>query len=404
MTLRKVGVAVVAVVVMVVIGPLTLGGSAGATTSSETTTVSTSGCAPGWSLPPSGVVSLAVNNEAHVTVDTELVDRANGAIVAALKELGPGTTRSLDASLQRGIYELVCIFDNPTGTSISTPYHYRHSSPQSVTTGVTASSATPAVQPITAAELAGPVAKYEKYVAGQIGVLESQVVNLQSDISQNNEAQAKIDWLAAELTFSGIGGTYGALGPLQDEINGLPFGLEGGVNNPGFVGLHKIEDMLWSGQPTTAIEPFTNDLVQAVNQLHVLWATGPMTPNLLSTRAHEILEDAQRDTLSGNDDFGSESSLARAWAEMQGEQVILNDLHIVIDERSPKLFSTAEADLNSVDRTIQSAKVSGEWVPLSSITVEQREQIDAAIDQALETLSQIPDLLEVQQFTDGQGT
>jgi high-affinity iron transporter len=365
--------------------------------------VTSSACAPGWALPASGNVALEVEDKAPVTVDVELVESKGGGIVAALKELGPGTTLPLVASLARGSYRLRCTYDNGHGVSIAKPYVTHWSEAVTVAAGVASSSATPAAIPTTAAEMAGPVAKYDAYVAGQIKVLQSEVTTMEQDINAKNTAQAEADWVRAELTFSGIGGTYGAVGSLENAINGLAGGFAGGAYSSQFQGLHKVEYLLWSGQPATTIEPYVNNLIVAINGLSLKWAQGVMTPNQLSTRAHEILEDALRDTLSGDDDEGSGQSIAIVWADLQGEYVVLNLLSGIIDHRAPKLVPVVEAELRTLGQALQATKVAGQWVPLASLTTLQDEQIDAATDQALETLSAIPDLLEVQQFTDGQG-
>ena len=216
-----------------------------------------------------------------------------------------------------------------------------------------ASSATPSVVPATTAEMAHPVAEYDAYVAGQITTLQSEVSALTADVGSDNLAQAKVDWLAAELTFSGIGGTYGAVGGLENDINGLPGGFAGGATNQQFLGLHKIEYLLWSGQPAAAIEPYLNDLTESVARLQTLWSGGVMTPNQLSTRAHEVLEDALRDTLSGGDDEGADASLAIVAADVQGDQVILGYLRPAIDRRTAKLVPTAESEITVLDDALE---------------------------------------------------
>jgi high-affinity iron transporter len=395
----RAAVVVVAVAAAIGASASTAGPAAAAT--NETVVVTDSACAPGWSLPASGTVSLGVDNETSVTVDAELIDKANGGIVAALKELGPRTTLPLDARLRHGSYRLQCIYDHRH--SAGPPFVHRLSDVATVTGGVPPSSATPAVVPTTAAEMAGPVAEYDKYVAGQITVLQSEVSALTADITSGDVTQAKADWLATELTFSGIGGTYGAVGGLENDINGLPGGFAGGAASQQFLGLHKIEYLLWSGQPASAIEPYVNDLADSVSRLQTLWSGGVMTPNQLSTRAHEVLEDALRDTLSGDDDEGANASLATVAADVQGDQVILGDLRPVIDRRTPKLLPAAESEIDVLDGALNATMVGGQWPALASITSTQTERIDGAVGQVLETLSAVPDLLEVQQFTNGIG-
>ena len=184
---------------------------------------------------------------------------------------------------------------------------------------------------------------------------------------------------------------------------GYPGGFAGGATNQQFLGLHKIEYLLWSGQPAAAIEPYLNDLTESVARLQTLWSGGVMTPNQLSTRAHEVLEDALRDTLSGGDDEGADASLAIVAADIQGDQVILGDLRPAIDRRTAKLVPTAESEITVLDDALKSTMVGGQWPALASLTSTQTQQIDGAVGQVLETLSPIPDLLEIQGFTNGVG-
>ena len=78
-------------------------------------------------------------------------------------------------------------------------------------------------------------------------------------------------------------------------------GLEGGVSNPRFAGLHKIEYGLWSGAAPRSLVGTADQLEVAVRKLRDVLPGASITPLEYATRAHEILEDAQRDLLSGAD-------------------------------------------------------------------------------------------------------
>ncbi len=385
-------------VLAVVLGSMgvTAGAQAAASASTvETVTVTTSSCVAHWSVPASGVATFSVANRSTIAVDAELTVRDSGDIVGDVRILGPGTERTVGVRLRRGTYQWVCVYDH---------LQTLHSASRRVSVGVPKSGATPELIPTTAAEMAGPQSAYDAYVTGQLQTLQTQVAALATDIAQGNVTQAKSDWLPAELTYSAIGGLYGNIGPLQDEINGLAAGHPGGETTTTWHGLHKIEYLLWHGRPAATVAPYAAALGSDVQQLAVLWSSEhPLTANLLSTRAHEILEDTQRDVLSGDDDYGSGTSLAQATADLQGDQVVLGDLKGLLDQRAPRLLPVAEPELHSLAQAIQSTKVNGQWVPLSALTPTERETINADIGQVLETLAPIPDLLEVQRFADDPG-
>ena len=323
----------------------------------QSVTVGPSSCIATWTLPSTGVATFSVWNRTDVATVAELTNARNGDVIGDLRNLGPGTHRPVGVRLARGPYRWLCRYDR-AGT--------RTSSTRSVTIGVSNGTATPQFVPTTAQEMAGPLAKYNGYVESQLGVFQGEVAALSSDINSGNLAAAKTDWLKAELTWDTIGALYGNIGKLQDDINGTAAGHPAGTATPTWNGLHRVEYLLWGGQPAAAIEPYMNNLTQFVGDLIVLWdTTHPLTANLMSTRAHEMLEDAQRDVMSGNDNYGSGTSLEQVAADIQGDKVILNDLAHLLDQRDPKLVTAADKGLQSLTSALNATKVATQWVPLT---------------------------------------
>jgi hypothetical protein len=115
----------------------------------------------------------------------------------------------------------------------------------------------------------------------------------------------------------------------------------------------------------------------------------------LPLRTHEILEDALRDELSGDDDYGSGTDMASVEADVDGTRELLSLLAPLLDQRAPDLVSTVTSELNTLDTALAAARVNGQWVEVADVPLAQREQVDGAIGQALETLDLVPELLQV---------
>ena len=62
-------------------------------------------------------------------------------------------------------------------------------------------------------------------------------------------------------------------------------------------------------------------------------------PTNLPLRAHEIIEDAIRDHLSGIDDEGAGAAYAMTYADTQVDKIVLAELASLIDARSPGLVA-----------------------------------------------------------------
>ncbi len=111
-------------------------------------------------------------------------------------------------------------------------------------------------------------------------------------------------------------------------------------------------------------------------------------------RPHEVLEDALRDSLTGDDDDGSHTDLDSIEADVSVTRYLLGLLAPLLQPRAPQLVGTARRELTYLDAVI-SRSASDDGVAVATLPRLQRERVDAATDAALETLSRIPDLLRI---------
>ena len=79
-------------------------------------------------------------------------------------------------------------------------------------------------------------------------------------------------WRAAYTTYLHLGAVYlvGPVATLNQEIDGTANGLEGGVSNPHFAGLHKIEYGLWTGASPRSLVGTVDRLEGAVGRLRAI--------------------------------------------------------------------------------------------------------------------------------------
>jgi high-affinity iron transporter len=252
-------------------------------------------------------------------------------------------------------------------------------------------------KPVTAGELAGPNQQYQAYAARQLADLAQAVTRIRTDLRAQDMAAARQDWLTAQLDWERVGASYDSFGPLGLAVDGLPDGLPGGVGDVHFTGLHRLEYGLWHGQSAAALLPVAATLASNVALVQQNLASQALAgdPQNLPIRAHEILEDALRDHLSGLDDQGAGAAFAETYADVQVTQAVLGYLAPLINDRQPGLPEIAGDQLNILQQALLATRVNGQWESLGTASLTARENVDAAIDAALETLSAVPDLLEV---------
>jgi hypothetical protein len=247
----------------------------------------------------------------------------------------------------------------------------------------------------------GPLIAYRGYVTQQLSTVRSDAGALAGAISAGDVALAESDWLNAHMAWLELGqddGAYGCFGELGGEIDGTAAGLLGGAASSQFTGLHKIEFDLWTDGNRTAAAADTAALQQLLTALVAV----PLGTELPTTqtgaanwvlRPHEILEDAMRDTLTGDDDYGSGTGLASIAADVSATEKLLGLLAPVLDPLAPHLIPRASGRLSAVLTAVDQGEVNGGWVAVNDLSTTTREQLDAAVGAALETLAPIPDLL-----------
>jgi high-affinity iron transporter len=362
---------------------------AAASNAADAVTVSKTECAPEFTSAQSGSQTFTVANNSGMAGEINL-DNAAGAVVGEIETLGPGTTAPLSADLGNGTYTFVCLMGSQSATS---------SQQVQVTAKTAAGGPAPvAVKPVTVAELTPPNKLYQAYAAAQLKDLAGEVATIKTDLGKKDIAQAKTDWLAAQLDWERVGASYDSFGDLGLAVDGLPTGFVKGVNDPGFTGLHRLEYGLWHGQSAAELLSVTDVLAKNVATVQKDLTSDDLAgdPTQLPLRVHEIIEDALRDHLSGIDDEGGNAAYAQTWADTQVDRVVLGEESALINDRDPGLVATAQSELSALDTALLATKTSGgQWQSLTAVSLGQRQHVDAAIGALLETLAVVPDLLEV---------
>jgi high-affinity iron transporter len=374
-------VAVPAVVAGVVIAVLPSANAASATT----VTVTGSGCADGWSSARSGTQTFTVANKSSKTGEINLVNSAGG-VVAEIETIGPATTADMNVTLGGGSYMFKCLL---AGQAITT----------SATVQVTGrgQQATAAIIPVTLAELTGPNRSYQAYASSILAALASKVVAIRADLGRGDLATAKTDWLAAQLDWEQVGASYDSFGDAGVAVDGLPDGLPGGVNDPNFTGLHRLEYGLFHGQSAAQLTPLAARLAADIATVRKNLTSDDIAgdPTNLPLRAHEVLEDALRDHLSELDDQGGGAAYAMTYADTEVTRTVLGELAELITARNKTLVAIANRQLDTLQRALLATRDGSGWQPASQVGLGGRQTVNGAIGSLLQTLSAVPDLLEV---------
>ena len=384
---RTWAVAGVLVVIPVIAAGTTIAALPSSSTASSTVTVTNASCGKDFTSARAGAQSFTVTNKSSMTGEVSLVN-AGGGIVGEIENLGPATSGPLSATLTAGSYTFQCHMSGKATAMTSAPVEV---------TGSTTGTAGVAVKPVTLQDLTPPNDQYQAYAAGVLARLATDVAAIQGDLRRDDVTKAKADWLTAQMEWERVGASYNSFGDLGLAVDGLPTGYPRGVVDPGFTGLHRLEYGLWNGQGATELLPVAGKLAKDVADVRKNLSTGDLAgdPANLPLRAHEVLEDALRDHLTGVDDQGAGAAYPMTYADLQVTRVVLGELTPLIAAREPGLLATISSQEAALEQALLGTRSGTRWLSPGQAPLAARQGVDSAVGALLETLSSVPDLLEV---------
>ena len=382
----RMGSMVVALVVAGVVGAIApVDGSTSVARALKSVTVNNYRCGNGWLPPHSGQREISVTNAGGSVVDVTLLGAKNLLIYGEIEAMAPGTTRTMTAVIPPGRYRLGCTYSES-----ATVY-----SPTVAVSGAAVHDAHP-FQQVTYSQLAPLVTKYRAEVAAGLAVLATDTDHLRALADSGHLDQARQAWLVAHLDYARLGAAYDTFGDFNDEIDGRPNGLSQGVDDPSWTGFLRLEYALWQNEPAATVASVADQLDAYVHQLALSFTEQTTPINDLSLRTHEILENTLQFELTGESDQGSHTGLATGMANVQGTEMILGVIAPLLETGEPHLLAHLRSDLDQLAALLTTYKLPDRtWTPVQSLTQTQREHLDGAIGNYLETVTPVPDLLEL---------
>ncbi|MFF4026154.1 iron uptake transporter permease EfeU [Nocardia elegans] len=351
----------------------------------QAVSVTDSSCASEWKSGRAGTQTFEVQNKTSKAGEINLVN-SGGAVVGEIETIGPATTANLTATLSSGSYTMQCLMSGKPVTSSA-----------AVQVSGEAGETPPAVKRVTEDDLRGPNDAYQAYAAGVLTRLSGAVTAIGNDLRGGNIAAAQADWLNAQLEWERVGASYNSFGDAGTAVSGLPDGLPGGVNDPGFTGLHRLEYGLWHGQRPDQLLPVVDRLGGDIATIRKNLGSDDLAgdPKKLPLRGHEILEDALRDHISGIDDQGAGAAYPMTLADIDVTRAVLDQLGPLIDPRAPQLRATLRTRLDDLQAALLATQDHGHWQSPDRTPPTARQAVNARLGAALEELAKVPRLLEV---------
>jgi high-affinity iron transporter len=247
------------------------------------------------------------------------------------------------------------------------------------------------LDPIPARAFNRPVAGYIHYALGVSGQLGAAVAALTAQLQAGDRATAERAWDVAFTDYLHLGAVYGLLpGNLNDHLAQVPSSL----TQTHFTGLHRVEKGLWQGAPLRSLVPISAAIGGAVVSLKQTLPRTEIDPLDYAARAHEILEDAQRDLMSGSQVPWSGEGVLGTAAGVTATREVVRTLAPLMQGRDNTLVQVDNwlLRLQSVMDSIR--RRDGSYPTVTQLSIAQRERINGNLAGALTALQGIPPTLE----------
>lgn len=332
-------------------------------------TVTDKGCAPNSLTVAAGKSTFAIKNASQRALEWEILD---GVMVVEEREnILPGFTQKLSATLSAGRYQMTCgLLNNPKGQLI---------------VQATAASAPPG--PVSAVDLAGPLAEYKLYVLREVEALVIGTQAFVAAIKANDLAKAQALYAPTRVHYERIEPVAELFSDLDKAIDSRADDYEKRENDPGFVGFHKIEKFLFIDKSTAAAQDTADRLMHDVNELHSRIENLTIPAGKMVGGAADLIEEVAATKITGEEDRYSHTDLWDFQANIDGAQKIYTLLRPLEAKRNPDFVKRVDDNFQDVDVILAKYKSGDGFQTYDKVTESDRRAMKGPITTLAEDLS-----------------
>lgn len=251
------------------------------------------------------------------------------------------------------------------------------------------------LEPISWRRVLAPIAEYKRYAERWAIRLGRSLRPLTAALRADHRGAAERAWVVSFDDYLHLGAVYGFIpARLDGALAEVP--SSGGRGGRGrFPGLHMIERGLWTGRSPRSLVPVAAAIARATTTLrHTIPGMWVGAFNYI-LRAHEIMEDAQRDLMTGAEVPWSGQGVSATAAALVADRKVIETLAPLLTGRDNTLGVARYwlARLARVLRTVR--RPDGRYPALGQLTTAQRELVAGALAGACDALAAVPDTLEL---------
>jgi iron uptake system component EfeO len=335
--------------------------------------VTANGCEPGALQASAGRVVFEVTNGGNDVGEFEVLSGTR--VVDEVENIIPGFVVNFATRLDGGDYELIC---------------YQLQSPRgrlSVSGGV---AARPSSAVVDGATLAGYQAAYEAYVRGEAARLVDDLEPFVSAIEAGDLEAAKAAYAPSRPAWERIEPVAELFSDLDTRMDAREEDFAGGVDDPEFVGWHRLEKGLWADGTTDGLAPIAAGLRADAADLEGRLAQLSIEPRVIARGAGELIEEVAQSKLTGEEDRYSQADLWSISANVAGSRQIVTILRPTLESLDAAYVAEVDAAFGAVEEVIGSYATGDGYEPFSAITSDDLKALQARMAKLSEVLAELP--------------
>jgi len=253
------------------------------------------------------------------------------------------------------------------------------------------------ILPISAERFEKPVREYKAYAHGWIDRTIGDAKALGVALRGSSRAAARRAWERAWSDYMHLGADYGLFGELEEELAGTAGGPRTSASDPNFVGFRRLEWGLWTGRPLRSLSRYDHRLVADLVRLRAAVPGVEIDALDYATRGHEIVEDAQRDLLSGMQvPWSHQGVLGTAGAVAAAEEVFRTLKPLLSGRENTE--AEVEYWLARLHGLFGSLRRHGTYPSTTQLSEAEHERLNGYVAGALSALQMVPSTLETEPY------
>ncbi len=336
-------------------------------------TVTESGCEPGALEATSGRVVFEVTNGGPEIGEFEILSGTR--VVDEVENIVPGFVVNFATRLDGGDYELICYaLRSPKGTL-------------AVTGGVAAE---PSSDVVDAATLADYQAEYTAYVLGQAAELKTQLAPFVAAVEAGDLEAAKGAYAPSRPAWERIEPVAELFSDLDTRMDAREEDFALGVDDPEFLGWHRLEKGLWADGTTDGLARIAAGLAADAAELETRLAEMEIEPRVIARGAGELIEEVAQSKLTGEEDRYSQADLWSISANVAGSHQIVDILRPTLESLDAAYLASVDDAFAAVDETIGRYAEGDGYDQFSAITEDDLKALQARMAKLSEVLGELP--------------